>query len=150
MGKPGLQVQITLLNLRPHPCCSSRTAEFRQVPCGYRRMRVCFPSPTLLTFGFRFWYPMRTTDSSPMNTYGSCHSMPILGSDFLCYNHLLVDVAGSRLLDSSSLESIPAISSNSSNYSSDLYTSRTSRRLISRSFVWEGSPKMSIYGLSPV
>ena len=30
-------------------------------------------------------------------------STPILGSDFLRHNHLLVDVAGSRLLDSSTL-----------------------------------------------
>ena len=49
-------------------------------------------------------------------------SMPILGSDFLRHKHLLVDVAGSRLLDSSTLESIPAISSSSSNSRSDLYT----------------------------
>ena len=34
--------------------------------------------------------------------------MPILGSVFLGHSHLLVDIAGSRLLDSSTLESIPA------------------------------------------
>ena len=49
-------------------------------------------------------------------------SMPILGLDFLGHNHLLVDAAGSYLLDSSILESIPVLSSNSSNSSSDLYT----------------------------
>ena len=81
---------------------------------------------------------LRTADSSPMNTYGSRSlalqfgskhfewsfllanfSMPILGSDFLRHNHLLVDVAGSRLLDSSTLESIPAVSSSSANNKSD-------------------------------
>ena len=62
---------------------------------------------------------LKTADG--MNTYGSrclalqfgsrcfewslaCNtSMPILGSDFLGHNHLLVDVAGSYLLDSSTL-----------------------------------------------
>ena len=83
---------------------------------------------------------LRTADCSPMNTNGSCClalqfgsrrfewslacniSMPILGLDFLGHDHLLVDAAGSYLLDSSILESIPALSSNSSNSSSDLYT----------------------------
>ena len=49
-------------------------------------------------------------------------SMPILDSDFLRHNHLLVDVAGSHLLDSSILEYIPAVSSSSANNKSDLYT----------------------------
>ena len=81
---------------------------------------------------------LRMAESSPMNTYGSrslalqfgsrCFewsfllanvSMLILGSDFLRHNHLLVDVAGSRLLDSSTLESIPAVSSSSANNKSD-------------------------------
>ena len=63
-----------------------------------------------------------------MNIFGSCQialqfgsrlfewsflladvSMPILGSNFLCHHHLLVDVAGSRLLDTSTLEPIPTI-----------------------------------------
>ena len=84
---------------------------------------------------------LRTANGSPMNTYGSrslalqfgsrCFewsfllanvSMPILDSDFLCHNHLLVDVAGSRLLDSSTLEYIPAVSSISANNKSDLCT----------------------------
>ena len=75
---------------------------------------------------------LRTADCSPMNTNGSCClalqfgsrrfewsfllvnvSMPILGSDFLPQNHLL---------DSSTLESILAVSSSSSNSESDLYT----------------------------
>ena len=84
---------------------------------------------------------LRTANGSPMNTYGSrslalqfgsrCFewsfllanvSMPILDSDFLRHNHLLVDVAGSHLLDSSILEYIPAVSSSSANNKSDLYT----------------------------
>ena len=88
-----------------------------------------------------FRFRLRTTDGSLMNTYGSCHlalqfssrhfkwsfllanlSMPILDSDFLCHNHLLVDVAGSCLFDFATLESIPLISSSSSNNSSDLFT----------------------------
>jgi len=83
---------------------------------------------------------LRTADGSPMDTYGSrCLALqfgsrrfewnfllanvstPILGSDFLRHNHLLVDVAGSRLLDSSTLEPIPAASSNSVNSKSGLY-----------------------------
>ncbi len=66
---------------------------------------------------------LRTADGSPMDTYGSrCLALqfgsrrfewnfllanvstPILGSDFLRHNHLLVDIAGSHLLDSSTLE----------------------------------------------
>jgi len=84
---------------------------------------------------------LKTTNGSPMNTYnfrcmalqfGSRRfewsfvlanvSMSLLGSYFLCCNHLLVDIAGSCLLDSYTLESIPAILSSSSNSSSDLYT----------------------------
>ena len=83
---------------------------------------------------------LKTADGTAMNTYGSRRlalqfgsrrfewsfllanvSMPILGSDFLRHNHLLVDVAGSRLLDSSTLEPIPAVSSGSSSSKSDLY-----------------------------
>ena len=37
--------------------------------------------------------------------------MPILGSDFLHHHHLSVDVAGSHLLDASTLEPIPTVSS---------------------------------------
>ena len=49
-------------------------------------------------------------------------SMPILGSDFLRHHHLLVDIAGSCLLDASSLEPIPAISSVPTGSDSKLYT----------------------------
>ena len=75
---------------------------------------------------------LRTSDGFPMDTYGSqclalqfgsiCFernfllvnvSMPILGSDFLRHNHLL---------DSSTLESIPDISSSEVKSKSDLYT----------------------------
>ena len=48
--------------------------------------------------------------------------MPILGSDFLCHHHLLVDVAGSRLLDASSLEPIPTVSPVPTGSDSKLYT----------------------------
>ena len=34
-------------------------------------------------------------------------SMHILGSDFLSHHHLLVDVAGARLLDAATLEPFP-------------------------------------------
>ena len=72
---------------------------------------------------------LRTTNRTTMNTFGSCHialqfgscmfewsflfadvSMPILGTNILCHHHLLVDIAGSRLLDASTLEPIPTIS----------------------------------------
>ena len=75
---------------------------------------------------------LRTADGFPKDTYGSqclalqfgsiCFernfllvnvSMPILGSDFLRHNHLL---------DSSTLESIPDISSSEVKSKSDLYT----------------------------
>ena len=84
---------------------------------------------------------LRMAESSPMNTYGSRSlalqfgsrrfewsfllanvSMPILSSDFLRHNHLLVNVAGSCLFDSSTLESIPTVSSSSASNKSDLYT----------------------------
>ena len=80
-------------------------------------------------------------DGTTINTFGSRHlalqfgsrqfdwnflladiSMPILGADFLCKHCLLVDVAGSRLLDASSLEPIPTVSSVPANTKSQLYT----------------------------
>jgi len=92
---------------------------------------------------------LKTTNGSPMNTYnfrcmalqfGSRRfewsfvlanvSMSLLGSYFLCCNHLLVDIAGSCLHDSYTLESIPAILSSSSNSSSDLYTALLSTQSI--------------------
>ena len=73
---------------------------------------------------------LRTTDGTAMDTFSSRQialqfgphrfewiflladvSMPILGSNFLRHHHLLVDVAGSRLLDAATLEPIPAVSS---------------------------------------
>ena len=73
---------------------------------------------------------LRTADGTAMDTFGSRQialqfgprrfdwnflladvSMPILGSDFLRHHHLLVDVAGSRLLDAATLEPIPAVPS---------------------------------------
>ena len=48
-------------------------------------------------------------------------SMPILGSDFLRHHHLLVDIAGARLLDASTLEPIPAVSPLNPGNRSDLY-----------------------------
>ena len=84
---------------------------------------------------------LRTADCSTMDTFGSRQialqfgsrrfewsfiladvSMPILGSDFLRHHHLLVDVAGSRLLDAASLEPIPAVSSVPTGSDSKLYT----------------------------
>ena len=66
---------------------------------------------------------LRTANGTAMDTYGSRQialqfgprrfewtflladvSMPILGSDFLRHHHLLVDVAGARLLDAATLE----------------------------------------------
>jgi len=46
--------------------------------------------------------------------------MPILGSDFLRHNHLVVDVAGSRLLHSWNLYLLFHLAH--ANSSSDLYT----------------------------
>ena len=40
-------------------------------------------------------------------------SVPILGADFLCYHHLHVDIAGERLLEPSSCESLPTPSDTS-------------------------------------
>ena len=84
---------------------------------------------------------LRTADGSTMDTFGSRQialqfgsrrfewnfiladvSMPILGSDFLRHHHLLVDVAGSLLLDAASLEPIPAVSSVPTGSDSKLYT----------------------------
>ena len=48
--------------------------------------------------------------------------MLILGSDFLRHHHLLVNIAGSRLLDASSLEPIPGVSPVPTGSSSKLYT----------------------------
>ena len=48
--------------------------------------------------------------------------MPILGSDFLCHHHSLVNIAGSSLLDASSLEPIPAVSPVPTGSSSNLHT----------------------------
>ena len=47
--------------------------------------------------------------------------MLILGSDFLPHHHLLVDRAGSRLLDASTLEQIPAVFSMPASKTSELY-----------------------------
>ena len=106
---------------------SDSVSVFPHLPC----------SPSAPGFGVQ----LRTADGFPKDTYGSqclalqfgsiCFernfllvnvSMPILGSDFLRHNHLLVDVAGSHLLDSSTLESIPDISSSEVKSKSDLYT----------------------------
>ena len=84
---------------------------------------------------------LRTADGSPLDTYGTRIlplkfgtrsfeweflladvSTPIIGSDFLRHHHLLVDVAGSRLLDASTLEPIPAASRNNLSTTSQLYT----------------------------
>ena len=73
---------------------------------------------------------LRTADGTAMDIYGSHQialkfgprlfdwtflladvSMTILGSDFLCHHHLLVDIAGARLLDAATLEPIPAVPS---------------------------------------
>ncbi len=83
---------------------------------------------------------LRTADGSAMDTYGSRQialqfgprrfdwtflladvSMPILGSDFLRHHHLLVDVAGARLLDAATLEPIPAVPSSKPGKHSELY-----------------------------
>ena len=47
--------------------------------------------------------------------------MHIHGSDFLPHNHLLVTVAGSYLLDASTLEPIPIVSSVPTSKPSELY-----------------------------
>ena len=73
---------------------------------------------------------LKTADGSAIDMFGSCQiayqfgswrfeltflitdvSMPMFGSDFLHHHHLLVDVAGSHLLDASTLEPIPTVSS---------------------------------------
>jgi len=73
---------------------------------------------------------LRTADGTAMDTYGSRQIalqveprrfdwtflladvfMPILGSDFLCHHHLLVDVDSARLLDAATLEPIPPVPS---------------------------------------
>ena len=73
---------------------------------------------------------LRTANSTAMDTDGSrqialqfgphCFewtfllavvSMPIIRSDFLRHHHLLVDVAGARLLDAATLEPISAVPS---------------------------------------
>ena len=82
----------------------------------------------------------RTTDVSDMDTFGSLQislqfgscwfewtflladvSMPILGSDFLCHQHLLVNVACYRLLDAFTFEPIPTLSSVRASKTSELY-----------------------------
>ena len=97
---------------------SDSVSVFPHLPC----------SPSAPGFGVQ----LRTADGFPKDTYGSqclalqfgsiCFernfllvnvSMPILGSDFLRHNHLL---------DSSTLESIPDISSSEVKSKSDLYT----------------------------
>ena len=82
---------------------------------------------------------LRTTNGTAMDTYGSRQialqfgprrfdwtflladvSIPILGSDFLCHHHLLVDVAGARLLDAATLEPISTVPSNKPGKHSEL------------------------------
>ena len=84
---------------------------------------------------------LKTADGTTMNTFGTRRlalqfgsrrfewnfllanvSMPILGADFLHEHRLLVDVAGARLLDASSLEPIPTVTSVPANTKSQLYT----------------------------
>ena len=84
---------------------------------------------------------LKTADGTTMNTFGTRRlalqfgsrrfewnfllanvSMPILGADFLREHRLLVDVAGARLLDASSLEPIPTVTSVPANTKSQLYT----------------------------
>ena len=110
---------------------------------------------------------LRTADGSPMDTYGTRHialqfgsrrfdwsflladvSMPILGSDFLRHFHLLVDVAGSRLLDAATLEPIPAVSSSSSNSKSHLYAALISTPQEFRDLLAEYPDVVSAKGFS--
>ena len=83
---------------------------------------------------------LRTANATAMDTYGSRQialqfgprrfdwtflladvSMPILGSNFLCHHHLLVDIACARLLDAATLEPIPPLPSTKSGKQSALY-----------------------------
>ena len=73
----------------------------------------------------------------------------ILGSDFLLHNHLLVDVSGSRLLDSSTLEPIPAVSTNSVNSKSGLYAALLSTPEEFRDLLSKYPDVVSFKGFSP-
>ena len=86
------------------PCCRSTTQNRRWFPYGNRRIALQFGSR-------RFDWNFLLADVS----------VPILGSDFLRHFHLLVHIAGSHLLDATTLEPLPAVSSSSSNSKSHLY-----------------------------
>ena len=120
-------------------------------------------SPTSPAVGLQ----LRTADGSPMDTYGNRHlalqfgsrrfdwnfllagvSVPILGSDFLQHFHLLVDITGSRLLDATTLESLPAVSSSSSNSKSHLYAALISTPQEFRDLLAEYPDVVSAKGFS--
>ena len=75
-------------------------------------------------------------------------SVPILGSNFLRHFHLLVDVAGSCLLEATTLEPLPAVSSSSSNIKSHLYTALISTPQEFRDLLAEYPDVVSAKGFS--